>query len=157
MTPGPPTGRPTPTPDHHGAGGPRRRRPRRRRTALAVAASLVLAGCNMYPTYGASPGATKQGNDTFKLYSGMMTTGIIIGGAVGLLILYTVFRYRKRSDAMPKQFHENVASRSSTPSSPILIVAWLFVFTVITENSVDATRRSTPPSPRPGRRWSTSR
>src|ERR1035441_4908125 len=45
-------------------------------TALIVGAPLVLAGCNAYPSYGADPRATKQGNDTFKLYSGTMTTGI---------------------------------------------------------------------------------
>ena len=41
---------------------------------------LVLGGCNFYPSYGASRGATTQGQETFKLYSGMMTTGIIVGG-----------------------------------------------------------------------------
>jgi cytochrome c oxidase subunit 2 len=116
------------------------RRPSRRRTALAVAVgSLLLAGCNWYPTYGAPTGVTKQGNDTFKLYSGMMTVGVIVGGAVGILIIYTVFRYRKRSDAMPKQFHEHVVLEIIYTVVPILIVAGLFVFTVITENSVDAT------------------
>ena len=63
---------------------------------LAILAPLALAGCNFYPSYGASRGATSQGQDTFKLYSGMMTTGIIVGGFVFLLILLTVLRYRRR-------------------------------------------------------------
>jgi cytochrome c oxidase subunit II len=105
---------------------------------LVVGAALMLAGCNAYPTYGANRGATKQGQDIFKLYSGMMTTGIIVGGAVGLLILYTILRYRKRSDEMPRQFHENVVVEVLYTAIPIIIVFVLFAFTVVTENSVGA-------------------
>ncbi len=99
----------------------------------------MLAGCNVYPTYGANRGATKQGQDTFKLYSGMMTTGVVVGGLVTILILWTLVRYRKRSDEMPKQFHENIPIEVLYTAIPILIVAVLFVFTVLTENNVDAT------------------
>ncbi|HEY7916540.1 MAG TPA: cytochrome c oxidase subunit II [Acidimicrobiales bacterium] len=106
---------------------------------LAVGAPLALAGCSFYPTYGASRGATKQGQDTFKLYSAMMTTGIIIGGLVGLLILWTLLRYRRRSDEMPRQFHESIPIEVLYTAVPILIVAVLFLFTVLTENNVDAT------------------
>ena len=115
------------------------RRWRRRALGLAVVAPLTLAGCNFYPSYGASRGATSQGQDTFKLYSGMMTTGIIVGGLVFLLILFTVLRYRRRSDDMPSQFHENIPIEVLYTVIPILIVAVLFAFTVITENKVDAT------------------
>lgn len=121
---------------------PARRHRRRRRWAVgaAIAAPLVLGGCNLYPTYGASTGATRQGNDIFKLYSGMMTTGIVIGGLVGLLIVWTLFRYRRRSDEMPRQFHENIPIEILYTTIPVLIVAGLFVFTVLTENNVDATQ-----------------
>ena len=120
--------------------GPGRRRGwKRAAVGLAVAAPLILGGCNFYPSYGASKGATTQGQDTFKLYSGMMTTGIIVGGFVGILILFTIVRYRRRSDAMPRQFHESVPIEILYTGIPIVIVAILFVFTVITENKVDAT------------------
>jgi cytochrome c oxidase subunit 2 len=98
----------------------------------------LLAGCNFYPSYGASRGATTQGQETFKLYSGMMTTGIIVGGIVFLLILWTILRYRKRSDEIPRQFHENVAIEIIYTIVPIVIVGFLFFFTVLTENNVDA-------------------
>jgi cytochrome c oxidase subunit II len=119
------------------------RRPRRRgwprwATVAAIAAPLALTGCNFYPSYGASRGATQQGSDTFKLYSGMMTTGIIVGGAVGLLILWTLIRYRRRTDEMPRQFHENIPIEIIYTVVPVLIVAVLFFFTVITENKVTA-------------------
>ncbi|MEI7860290.1 MAG: cytochrome c oxidase subunit II [Acidimicrobiales bacterium] len=118
---------------------PRRSRWVRTATGLAIAAPVLLAGCNMYPTYGADRGATSQGQDTFKLYSGMMTTGAIVGGLVGVLIIWTIFRYRRRSDVMPKQFHENIPIEILYTGIPIIIVAFLFFFTVITENKVTAT------------------
>ncbi len=100
---------------------------------------MLLTGCNAYPSYGASKGVTSQGQDTFKLWSGMMTTGIIIGGAVGLVILYAIFRYRRRSDAIPRQFNENFWFEILYTGIPIVIVGVLFYFTVLTENNVDAT------------------
>jgi len=112
---------------------------RRWMTALIIGAPLLLAGCNWYPSYGADPGATVQGHNTFKLYSGMMTVGIIVGGFVAVLIIWTVFRYRRRSDDMPKQFHENGPVEFLYTVVPIIIVGVLFYFTVITENGVDAT------------------
>ena len=132
---------PATAPDGAVRGGPRRGtgRPWRRwAVGLAVGAPLVLAGCNAYPSYGASRGATSQGQDTFKLYSGMMTTGIIIGGLVALLILFCIIRYRKRSDEMPRQFHENIPVEILYTVIPVIIVGFLFAFTVITENKVDA-------------------
>jgi cytochrome c oxidase subunit 2 len=117
----------------------RRRRRRRLLGGLAAATPLVLGGCSFYPTYGASRGATKQGQDTFKLYSGMMTTGIIVAVLVGLLILWALIRYRKRSDEMPRQFHESIPIEILYTAIPIIMVGVLFAYTVLTENNVDAT------------------
>ncbi len=116
----------------------RARRWRRPALVAAIGAPLVLGGCSFYPSYGASRGATTQGQETFKLYSGMMTTGIIVGGLVFLLIVFTIFRYRKRSDDMPRQFHDNFRIEILYTVIPVIIVGFLFYFTVITENSVDA-------------------
>jgi cytochrome c oxidase subunit II len=118
-------------------------RPRRARPVVGLAVlvgALALGGCSFYPSYWANSGATKQGQDTFRLYSAMMTTGIVVGGLVLLLILYTVFRYRRRSDDMPRQFHENIPIEVLYTVVPILIVLVLFFFTVLTENNVDATQ-----------------
>jgi cytochrome c oxidase subunit 2 len=128
----------TDTPDGE-ATPPRRRRWTKGAIGAVLGAPLVLGGCNLYPSYGASRGATTQGQDTFKLYSGMMTTGVIIGGFVGILILWTVIRYRRNSEAMPKQFHESIPVEILYTGIPIIVVAFLFLFTVLTENNVDAT------------------
>jgi len=107
---------------------------------VVLACSLALGGCSFYPSYWANRGATKQGQEIFRLYSAMMTVGIIVGGGVFLLIIYTVLRYRRRSDEMPRQFHENVPIVILYTVVPVLIVALLFFFTVLTENNADATQ-----------------
>ena len=136
----PPARNPSPADTSDGvAASATRNRWKRLATGLAIGAPLVLGGCNFYPTYGASRGATTQGQDTFKLYSGMMTTGIIIGGFVGILILFTVVRYRRNSDVVPRQIHENIPIEIVYTGIPVLVVAFLFLFTVLTENNVDAT------------------
>lgn len=128
------------TPGESGNRQPRvgRRWRRKALLATAVGAPIVLGGCNFYPSYGASRGQTTQGQSVFKLYSGMMTTGIIVGGLVFLLILFTALRYRRRSDQMPRQFHENLTVEILYTAIPVIIVLVLFYFTVVTENSVDA-------------------
>jgi cytochrome c oxidase subunit II len=113
---------------------------RRWLAAVVVGAPLLLGGCTFYPSYWASTGATTQGKDTFKLWSSMMTIGIIVGGVVAILILWAIIRYRRRSDEMPRQFHENVPLEIIYTVLPIVIVGFLFFFTVLTENNVDATQ-----------------
>ncbi len=105
-----------------------------------VAMAFALGGCSFFPTYGASKGATSQGHDIFKLYSGMLTTGIVVAGIVFILIIYSVIRFRRRSDAIPRQVHDHTGLEITYTVIPILIVLGLFVFTVTTENTVDATQ-----------------
>ncbi|HVB93051.1 MAG TPA: cytochrome c oxidase subunit II transmembrane domain-containing protein, partial [Acidimicrobiales bacterium] len=68
-----------------------------------------------------------------------MTTGIIVAAIVFFLITWTVIRYRRRSDEMPRQFHEHIGIELTYTIIPIIIVAVLFFFTVLSENNVDAT------------------
>jgi cytochrome c oxidase subunit 2 len=117
---------------------PRKSRVRRRLAAVAVLlGGLLLTGCQL-PTFGAYKGATSQAQSTFKLWQGFFIAGLIVGGFVFLLILYVVFRYRKRSDDMPRQTQYHTLTEILYTVLPILTVLGLFVATVITENNVDA-------------------
>jgi cytochrome c oxidase subunit II len=122
--------------------GPAPRRRWKRKPLVAVGllgGAMLLGGCDFYPTYWADRGATTQGHEIFKIYSGMMTTGIIVALIVSVLITWTLLRYRRRSDEMPRQFHEHIGIEMTYTIVPIIIVAVLFFFTVLTENNVDAT------------------
>lgn len=115
-----------------------KKRPRRGPLlALVVLAPLVLAGCQL-PTFGAFRGATTQGQDAFKLWQGFFIAGLVIGGFVLVLIVWAVFRYRRRSDRLPRQTQYRPFIEVLYTVIPVLVVAGLFVFTVITENEVDA-------------------
>ncbi|MGH9045534.1 MAG: cytochrome c oxidase subunit II [Acidimicrobiales bacterium] len=108
---------------------------------LLVLAPIVLAGCEV-PNFGAYPGVTTQGQDTYKLWQAFFIIGIIVGGVVCLLILWAVFRYRRSHDRLPRQTQYRPVIEIIYTVIPLLIVAGLFVITVLTENSVDAIPRS---------------
>jgi cytochrome c oxidase subunit 2 len=112
---------------------------RSRRSLILIAlAPIFLAGCQV-PTFGAYRGATTQGRDAFKLWQGFFIAGLVIGGFVLLLILWAVFRYRKRSEEIPRQSQYHRLVEILYTVVPLIIVSVMFVFVVITENEVDAT------------------
>jgi cytochrome c oxidase subunit II len=111
--------------------------------ALAIGAPLLLASCQI-PTFGAHPGDSTQGQSAFKLWQGFFIAGLIVGGIVLALILWAVFRFRRTTDAIPRQTQYHTVFEIFYTIVPIIVVVILFVFTVITENSVDATPANHP-------------
>jgi cytochrome c oxidase subunit 2 len=124
-------GSPTPIPPP-----PTRRRP----LALVgvLAAALLLTGCTL-PSFGAYHGATTQGRTTYHLWQGFFIAGLVVGGFVFLLIVWAVFKYRRKSEEIPKQTQYHTVLEIFYTVVPIVIVLVLFVFTVLAENKVDAT------------------
>jgi cytochrome c oxidase subunit 2 len=123
----------------------RRLGPRSRRWATAgglVVGALVLAGCKV-PNFGGYSGATTQGQTENHLWQLFFIAGLVVGGFVLLLILWAVFRYRRKSESMPRQTQYHTLLEITYTVVPIVIVVVLFVFTVLAENKVDAT----PPHP----------
>jgi cytochrome c oxidase subunit 2 len=128
--------------------GPRSDRPRRkarRWLPLVIGAPIVLAGCQL-PDFGAYKGATTQGQDAYKLWQGFFIAGIVVGGFTLALIVWAAFRYRRRRHqeglGIPRQTQYRPFIEIVYTIVPIFIVAALFVFTVITENEVDAVPKS---------------
>ena len=114
-------------------------RKRRRALGVLVAAALpiVLGGCQL-PTFYGYRGSTKQGHDEFLLYAGTVIAAIVVGVIVAALIVWSVVRYRKRSDEMPRQFQYHIPLEITYIVVPVIMVLILFGFTVFTENQVDA-------------------
>ena len=108
---------------------------------VGVGGALVLAGCQV-PTFDGYRGSTTQGHDEFKLYAGTVIAGIVIAVIVGGLILWSVFRYRKRADTMPRQFQYHIPLEITYTVVPIMIVLVIFVFTVLAENRITAVAAS---------------
>ena len=61
------------------------------------------------------------------------------------LIVWSILRYRKRSDEIPRQFQYHIPLEITYIVIPVIIVLVLFGFTVFTENQVDAV--DAPPRP----------
>ena len=115
----------------------RRRRRRRLLTAVGAAAlPVILGGCNA-PTFFGYRGSTTQGHDEFLLYSGTVIAAIVVGVITAGLILWAVIRYRRKNDAIPRQFQYHIPLEIFYTAVPIVIVLVLFGFTVYTENKVD--------------------
>jgi len=108
----------------------------------AAALPVVLGGCSL-PSFYQSQGSTKQAHDEFLLYSGTSIAAVVVGVLVAALMVWSIFRYRRRSDEMPRQFQYHIPLEITYTVVPVIIVLILFGFTVVTENRVDAVN-STP-------------
>jgi cytochrome c oxidase subunit 2 len=105
--------------------------------AAATALPIILGGCQL-PTFYGYRGSTKQGHDESLLWIGTMLAAIFVLVVVGGLIAWSVIRYRKRSDEMPRQFQYHLGIEVTYIVIPVVMVLTLFGFTVYTENQVDA-------------------
>ena len=137
MDPSPPGHPSTPARPSAPGGPPSRRRGRRVALAATVGAGLLLAGCKL-PDFGARGPITSQGQDTLKLWQGFFITGAVVFVIVFFLIAWAVLRYRRRSDAIPRQTQYHTVLEIVYTTIPIVIVLILFAFTFVTENEVDA-------------------
>jgi cytochrome c oxidase subunit 2 len=98
----------------------------------ALAALLVLGACR----FGAPPGATEEGRDIAALYRLFGLVALGVGVITYGLILWAVFRYRRRSDALPEQTRYHVPTEVAYTVIPVLIVLALFAFTYRTDRRV---------------------
>lgn len=126
-----------PSPESLGTMTPPKRRTRSKALLAVLAAPLLLASCKV-PSFGAFGGASKAGEDTYKLWQGFSIAALIIGGFTLGLIVWAVVRYRKRNDAIPKQTQYNIPLELLYTIVPIVIVIGLFAATVVVENKVVA-------------------
>jgi cytochrome c oxidase subunit 2 len=115
-------------------------RARRRLGILALVVSpIVLSGCTM-SSFGAHPGATTTGRQTYHLWQGFTIGAILVGGITLALIVYAAVRYRVRpsDEGVPRQTQYHLPLEIVYTVIPILIVLVLFAFTVVVENDVTA-------------------
>jgi cytochrome c oxidase subunit II len=70
--------------------------------------------------------------------------GIFVGSYVYACILWCLWRYRRRSDALPQQFSGNAPLEFLYVALPLSIVCGLFLVTFLVEMPVDHVRASPP-------------
>ena len=107
---------------------PRRRAPAARWLAVAVAA-LLASGC-------VPQSVTEQGRAIQDLYNLFLYIAAVVFVVVSGLVIWSVIRYRRRDDELPKQTHGNNRLELLWTLIPTVIVLVLFVFTLQAQNKV---------------------
>ncbi|MGZ4550140.1 MAG: aa3-type cytochrome oxidase subunit II [Blastococcus sp.] len=113
-----------------------------RLAALGLLGVLTLTGCDLnngFWRFGWPAGITDQSQDMRRLWTGSVIAALIVGFLVWGLILYAVFRYRKRGDELPKQTAYNLPLEIVYTILPFVIIAALFFFTVVVQDKVKKT------------------
>ena len=108
---------------------------------VLVAAGVTLEEVwnSFFPVDGQTP-VTDRGVATRDLYNVVFAIGAIIFVVVEVLIVYTVFRYRRKpgDESLPPQTHGNNLVEVIWTAIPTAIVLFLFVLSWQTLNVVDA-------------------
>ena len=76
-------------------------------------------------------------NDTsLPLWQGAWITAAVVGIFTAVLIMWPVFRHRRKGDEVPKQTQYNIPVEVAYTVIPFIIVAVLFYFTAVKESQI---------------------
>jgi cytochrome c oxidase subunit 2 len=111
-----------------------------RLAALGLLGVVTLTGCEMpnneFWRFGWPNGVTDQSQVMRELWTGSVIAALVVGILVWALILWSVVAHRKRSDELPKQTAYNLPLEIVYTIIPFVIIAVLFLYTVIVQNQV---------------------
>jgi cytochrome c oxidase subunit 2 len=129
---------PTPSPARAGS-----RRRTARLAAVLLPATLLAAGCDVRDTYestfalGFPEPVTDEAQSIYDLWLGSAAAAAVVGIFVWLLIAFAGFRYRKKSDQLPRQVRYNLPIEVLYTVVPFVIIAVLFYYTTVSQNFVN--------------------
>jgi cytochrome c oxidase subunit II len=110
--------------------------------AVAGAAVLMLSGCSdqdraEWKRIAMPVPASKEGDGILHLWQGAWIAALAVGVVTWFLILYSVFRFRRRSeDEIPVQTRYNLPIEIFYTVAPIMMVIVFFFFTVQEQDRV---------------------
>lgn len=102
---------------------------------ITLLAAFVLGGCSW--SFGAPDPASAEGREIHELYRWFAAAAAGVGVFVIALIGYTLIRYRRRTDDIPRQTTYNIPWEVAYTVTPIVVVAVLFFFSVRTSQSLE--------------------
>ncbi len=111
---------------------------------MLLPASLLAAGCgNVRDTYestfalGFPEPVSEEAQSIYDLWLGSAAAAAVVGVFVWLLIAFAGFRYRKKSDQLPRQVRYNLPIKVLYTVVPFVILAVLFYYTTVSQNFVN--------------------
>lgn len=107
-------------------------------SGLVGLVGLAATGCSMDEVlrFGWPQGITPQAERMRELWTWSTVAALVVGVIVWTLILWPVVFHRKRSEELPKQTQYNIPLELVYTAVPFVIIAVLFFFTVVTQNTV---------------------
>jgi cytochrome c oxidase subunit 2 len=108
--------------------------------ALVILTTLVTATSAFANISGQPSGITDEARKMHDLYLVVLGMALLVFVAVEAALLFMIFRFRKKSDALPPQIHGNNVLEVVWTTIPIVIVLVLFVasFVVLLDVEQDA-------------------
>ena len=103
------------------------------RRLVPAAVLLVMSACR----FGAPAGSSVQGQKISGLYQLMFWIAIGVGAVVLGLIAYSVIRFRRKNEDLPKQTRYHIPLEVTYTVIPIVIVLFIFGVTYHVEHQVD--------------------
>ena len=109
---------------------------------MLLVATLLATGCSARDAYestfafGFPEPVSDQAQSIYNLWLGAAAAAAVVGTFVWLLILFAGFRYRKKSDQLPRQVRYNLPIEVLYTVVPFVIIAVLFYYTTVSQNFV---------------------
>lgn len=85
---------------------------------------------------GVAPPLTEQAQDIDRVWDLFLVIAAIVGLLVLVLVLYSVVRFRRRDDRLPRQVHYNIPFEIAYTIVPLLIVIGLFAVTFVSVRAI---------------------
>jgi cytochrome c oxidase subunit 2 len=110
---------------------------------VLLPAGLLASGCTVRDAYETTFGVgfpqpvSKQAENIYELWLGSSAAAAVVGAFVWALMLFAGFRYRKKSDQLPRQVRYNLPIEVLYTAVPFVIIAVLFYYTTISQNFVN--------------------
>lgn len=82
---------------------------------------------------------TEQAHDIDRVWDIYLSVAAAVLGLVVVLVLYIVFRYRRRDDRLPSQKHYNIPLEVAYTVIPFVVIMGLFAITFVSLRSIEET------------------
>jgi cytochrome c oxidase subunit 2 len=107
-------------------------------TVISVGAISLLTSCSTENISGMGfpKGVSSVNDTTLPLWQGAWIAAGVVGVFTAILIVWPIFRHRRKGDEVPKQTQYNVPVEIAYTVIPFIIVAVLFYFTAVKESAI---------------------